>query len=389
MSNDKKVTQQDVDSSIEETYKKEQELSKIREENQELSLRLNNHKLKIKEQQMAEVAHLEDMMESKDIFENNFSLESMQKDIEDRKNSVTFLNKAISEHFILAPGSLVTIPSMTNNGKSTLAAEMAETLVSEGKKVLILANEEKEQDVRARISCLRTDVSFGEYKSNKCSDADYGKVLKDSKIVADQGLLHVISTKDKFSATLVTTVKGVMRTLEKAKGKFDAVFLDYYTNVNVSEFGTVDPWHVNNQLSTELNIFKDTSPFPIIVFAQCESIRSDRKVDNKGQLDYESNHPMYRWKGGKNLLMFATDIIELVKDFDNSCSWLYAHKTRFGHGELIRLQQLAFDKKMQRFVPMTAEWDASVTASRVRRKTQDEIKEMGLDNILKGNNERI
>ena len=152
----------------------------------------------------------------------------------------------------------------------------------------------------------------------------------------------------------------------------------------MSEMGAMEPWHVNNRLASELNILKDSVSYPIIAMAQCEGIRTDKKVEDKGGLDFDSNHPMYRWKGGKGILIYATDIIELVKDFDNSCSFLFAHKVRFGHGDLERLHDLPFDKRMQRFIhKRTAEFDASVTASKVVKESSDRIKELGLADIFK------
>ena len=81
--------------------------------------------------------------------------------------------------------------------------------------------------------------------------------------------------------------------------------------------------------------------------------------------------------------MYATDIIELVRDFDNSCSFLWAHKVRFSHGELERLHMLPFDKKMQRFVNWSPEFDANVTASKVKRKTKEDVKDSGLEDVFK------
>jgi hypothetical protein len=299
----------------------------------------------------------------------------MLKELADRKNSVVFLNHQVSKDFVSAPGSLIVIPSMTNNGKSTLTAHIAEAIANDNKRVLVLSNEEKEEDVRARVSCLRTNISFGDYKTSKLDEGQINTVLDDVDLLAEHGQLVVISPKNEADAYKVTTVRGVMATLENAKGKFDTVLLDYYTNVNMSEFGAIEPWHVNNRLASELNIFKDSAPFPIIAMAQCESIRTEKKIEDKGSLDFDSNHPMYRWKGGKGIITYATDIIELVKDFDNSCSFLFAHKVRFSHGDLRRLHSLPFDKKMQRFIDWTPEFDAGVTASKVTRETKDKSKE--------------
>lgn len=377
-----KPNAEEMNQKLQESYNKNLKTDTLVHENRELQAQINNAKLKIQKQGMDKISRIEDSIAAEDLSSRVFDKNKMLKDVEDRKNAVLFLTERLSEDFIAAPGSLIAIPSMTNNGKSTLTAHIAEAILNKNSKVLILSNEEKEEDVRARISCIRKGISFGDYKTGKCSPEQINIILDDAEFLSQDAKLVVISPKNDVDAYKVTTVKGVMSTLEKAKGKFDAVLIDYYTNVNVSEMGAVDPWHVNNQFATELNIFKDTAPFPIIVMAQCEGIRTDKKVEDKGTIDFESNHPMYRWKGGKNILIYATDIIELTRDFENSRSYLYAHKVRFGHGDLQRQHCLLFDKKMQRFVEWSPELDAKITASKVVRQTKDRSKEMGLESIF-------
>jgi hypothetical protein len=376
------LSPEEFDKQLTEGYEKNAETEVLVAENRQISARIQHQKLKMQEREINRIKKIEEALDDEELDERTFDRSRMLKEIEDRKNAVTFLNPKISKHFIAAPSSLIVIPSMTNNGKSTLTAHLAEALVNDGKRVLILSNEEKEEDVRARISCLRTKVSFGDYKSNKCTNEEVEIVLDDAEYLAKHKLLTVISSKNEVDAYMVTTVKGVMTTLEKAKNKFDTVLLDYYGNVNMSEFGAIEPWHVNNRLASELNIFKDTCPYPIVVFAQCEGIRSDKKVEDKGALDFESNHPMYRWKGGKSILLYATDIIELTKDFDNSCSILFAHKVRFSHGELERSHMLPFDKQKQRFVDWSADYDAKRIKDKTKKESSQRTKDV-LKNIVK------
>lgn len=375
-------TDDEFDALIQDGYQKEVEYKKIVEENKRIDAEIRNQQLKTRKKEIEKTKKIKEELEEEDIFDRKFDKSEMLKSIEDRKKAVIFLNKKISKHVIIAPGSLTAVCSMTNNGKSTFVAHMAEAMINENKIVLILSNEETEEDVRARISCLRMNVSFGDYKANKCSESEYNKVLDDAERLDREKKLIVISSKNEKDAYTVTTVEGVVSVLKKANEKVDAVIIDYYNNVNISETGLIEPWHVNNRLATELNNIKGMLTYPIVVMAQCDGIKTDKKVEDKGALDYDSNHPMYRWKGGKQLLIFATDIIELTKDFQNSCSFLFCHKVRFSHGEMDRLHVLPFDKKMQRFVDWTPEFDASVTASKVVRETKEKSVELGLDKIL-------
>lgn len=380
--NAEKETPEEMAKKVQEAYDKSVKLQQIVDENRELQAHIHNQKLRLQKKEIEKVSRLHTELEQEDLTNRSFDKQRMLKEIEDRKNAVIFLNERISKHFIAAPGSLIVIPSMTNNGKSTLTAHIAEAIVNQNKKVLILSNEEKEEDVRARISCLRTKVSFGDYKTNKCTPEDIEKVLNDAEFMSKDAKLVVISPKNEADAYKVTTVKGVMATLEKAKGKFDAVIIDYYTNVNISEMGVQDPWTVNNALASELNVFKDSSPFPIIAMAQCDSLRNEKNKQELDDSDFEAQHPMYRWKGGKSIIIYATDIIELKKDFENSRSYLYAHKVRFGHGDLLRGHVLYFDKKMQRFSEWTPQIDAQITASKAIRQTKEQSAQIGLSTVF-------
>ena len=377
-----KETPEEIKKRMQETYDKNVEINNLAQENRELQTKIQNAKLKAQGLEMERISKIQDSLASEDLSSRSFDKTKMLKDLDDRKNAIIFLNKKMSNHFVAAPGSLIVIPSMTNNGKSTFTAHIAEAVLGENKTVLILSNEEKEEDVRARISCIRKGISFGDYKTGKCSVEQIQTILDDAEYLSQDAKLVVISPKNDVDAYKVTTVKGVMSTLEKAKGKFDVVLIDYYTNINISEMGIQDPWHVNNQLATELNIFKDTAPFPLIVMAQCEGIRTDKKTEDKGSIDFDSHHPMYRWKGGKSILIYATDIIELIRDFENSRSYLYAHKVRFGHGDLQRQHCLLFDKKMQRFAEWSPQLDAQITASKAVRQTKEKSREMGLGDIF-------
>jgi cytoplasmic iron level regulating protein YaaA (DUF328/UPF0246 family) len=355
---------------------------KIIDENRKINAHIQNTRLKLQKIELEKIEKIQDQLQHVDITDDDWNSDRLEKDIKDRQNAITFFNKKLSKHFLPAPGSLILIPSMTNNGKSTFTAHLAEALVNENKKVLILSNEEKDSDIRARISCLRTGISFGRLKANKCNEEEQQKIINDTLILSSKKLLKVISPSDEVKGYMVTTVKGIMNTLEKAKGNFDAVLIDYYTNVNMSELGQIEPWHVNNRLASELNIFKDTCPYPIIMMAQCTGIKSDKKDQDKSNLDFDSNHPMYRWKGGQSIILYATDIIELTKDYNNNRSILFAHKVRFSHGDLERKHFLQFDKKMQRFVEMTPELDAQSISEKVTRLTKEKSKEMGLDKIF-------
>ena len=201
---------------IDEDYQRAVRTQEIVNENNEINAEIRNAELKEKQKRITKMRELQENIDSEDLSNRKFNRDAMLKDLEDRKNAVVFINSKISEHFVAAPGSLIVIPSMTNNGKSTLTAAISEALVGTDKRVLVLSNEEKEEDVRARVSCLRTSVSFGDYKTNRCSQEQTVKVIDDAESLANSAQLVVISPQNEADAHKVTTVEGVLGTLENA-----------------------------------------------------------------------------------------------------------------------------------------------------------------------------
>ena len=200
----------EIDGQLTSDYNKKVETDAKIRENTEITADIRNKELKIKRAEMNRITGIKDSLLNEDITERAFDKNSMLKSVEDRKNSIIFLNKKISQHIITAPGSLVTIASMTNNGKSTLTAHITEAIITkEDKPVVILSNEETEDDVRARVSCLRSGISFGDYKSNKCTDEQVENVLQDAELLAVTKKLIVVSSKNECELSQTEDLKGV------------------------------------------------------------------------------------------------------------------------------------------------------------------------------------
>lgn len=376
----KTVSDKDFLAAVQGHFDKSAQTNKIIEENKELNALVQNKNLKNKSAQLEKSERLQRQVAEQDVLGRAFDKSRMLQDIEDRKRSVTFINPELSKHFILAPHSLFLVTGMTNNGKSTFVAHVAAALVKEQKKVLVLSNEEFEQDFFARVACLIINISFGDYKASTLTSDQNNSVVDAAEKLSQSGLLTVVSTNDDVDSYRVNTVEGVITTLKQVNNRVDCVLLDYYQNVSNTERGISDPWNANNLLASELNSIKWNISFPVIVMAQCKGIQSTK--EDKASLDFESNHPMYRWKGGQKILEVATDIVELVRDFDNSCSHLFMHKIRFSHGGIQRGHVLAFDKKMQRYQTWTPEFDLSLTKEKLVRRERKKELEFGMDKIF-------
>ena len=367
---------EELDEQLEQAYEKSKEISKLEDENKELNAKVRNVKLKRQASDLQKAVETTERIKQENILDRKADIESMQQDVEDRKRAITFIDTDLSKQIILAPHSLSIFCAMTGHGKSTLVAAVATPLINEGKRVLILSNEEIDNDVRARVSCLRVGVSFGAYKSNRCTQDQVDMVKNDAKSI--EHLLIVISNKNDDDTYRTTDINGIIETLKSVNGHIDLGILDYYQNANEEAGGMTEPWHNNNKLASNLNTLKNSLSFPLAVFAQCKSMDNKEKKDE----DFEASHPVYRWIGGTKILIYATDIIELARDFNNSRSRLYIHKRRFQDGEFKPVHTLGFDKKMQRFVKYTPEFDANIGMEKVLEKQaerdKDRLKKLGL-----------
>jgi replicative DNA helicase len=347
---------QDIIQRVKELNEEQKSLGKTIDENKKIKTELDNQILKKRKEELDKTKNLKSVIESEDLLDIKVDIRRVIQDIEDRKHTIPFLFPGTEETVLVAPHSMPLICGMTGNGKSSLTAAIAAPLVSSGQKVLIMGNEEASSDARARVSCIRTKISYGGYKNNKLTQEQYVTVIKDIKAMEEN--LVVLGNEDDVNSYRTTNVDGVILTLNQAKNKFDLIILDYIQNVTVDDIGTSEPHKANNRLAFALDVIKNTASCPIIVFAQCRSITESKKQTTEEK--YASSHPVYRWVGGTEILRKATDVIELVSDFKNSRSLLYVHKRRFQDADFNPLLLLGFDKQRQTYVPYNKEFELEV-----------------------------
>jgi len=67
---------------------------------------------------------------------------------------ITFINEELTKAIPFTRENLYLICAYTGSGKSTVAANISYPLWKQGKKILVISNEESEQDILFRVSCL-------------------------------------------------------------------------------------------------------------------------------------------------------------------------------------------------------------------------------------------
>lgn len=265
-----------------------------------------------------------------------------------RMDAVEFMYPEM-QHFVqLAPGSLALICAATGTGKSTLTANIAYGLIRDGKRVLIIANEEKRTDVAARISCLQMDVSIHDYKrKDGLPDVIKNNVIENIKTF-DPKQISIIALDYKDDQRYVTSPEGMQALLKHATGRFDCVIIDYYQNINHSINNPGYQAHEANEMfAKDVDYIKNEIGCPIIMMAQIKRGDEDYKV---------------RLEGRRLILNKCTDIFEIKIDKANKRSLMVCHKDRW-LGNQGEEQFLGY--KHGKFVPYTRDFEDAVRVTQV------------------------
>lgn len=239
------------------------------------------------------------------------------KDDRDRRKAVYLVNNSINKFMCLAPRSLCVIGAASGTGKSTFTANIAYPLFKQGKKVLIIVNEETTQDVGIRIACLELGISIHKYKDKNLdalSKEDRDQVQ--SFLPQLRGSVDVIGLDYKSNSNFTTTVEGLEKILDEAKGKYDCIVIDYYQNICRSLSNpNLNQYQVQELFANLLDREKHIVGCPLIVFAQ---MKTNKDQDSKERLE-----------GRKILFNKATDFFEMLIDKENNRSAFKCLKDRW------------------------------------------------------------
>lgn len=232
---------------------------------------------------------------------------------------ITLINESLTAAIPFARENLYLFCAYTGSGKSTVAANISYPLWKEGKKVLVISNEESKQDVLLRIAFLELGFNFNDYKKGYMSNQDILKAI---------ALFEDISTCVKvidvtYKNGLTTKVEGVMSALEAVKtSDYSCVLIDYFQLIKYSAADkNKKSYEVLNDLRVALGLYIKNSNVPIVMFIQ---LYSQSKRAAKGH-DIDT-----RIKDCSAIVEPATVIIEVIPNFDDKTSDFVIHKDRFG-----------------------------------------------------------
>jgi hypothetical protein len=244
------------------------------------------------------------------------------------------------------------IAAQTGEGKSTITANAAYSTLIQGKRVLILSNEEMRSSVYQRLTCLNFGWDFNKMKE---FTEDQVKVLEEytKKWAKRANVLDSNSLGVSGLTTSIEGIKGVLESLIANGTKVDAIFLDYYQNVSTSKLNpSATPIEVQAELSNYLDQFKNRYPAPIIVFSQLHPKGESEKTFEE------------RLKGRKNIFEKATIAFEVRANKAERVSEWIIHKSRFH--TIVQGQSVKLGWDAGKYVKITPEFKLKVEEMKMK-----------------------
>jgi hypothetical protein len=257
-----------------------------------------------------------------DSFGNKESILGMYQNVADYNKMLgermTLINDSLTAAVPFTRENLYLFCAYTGSGKSTVAANISFPLWKQGKKVLVVSNEETAQDVLFRIACLEKGYNFNDWKKGQMPPEMQRECLMLFPEISEY--VKVIDVT--WRGGLTTKIEGVKAALDSIKGKnYSCVLIDYYQLIKYSmrekDRTTYD---VLNDLRVWLGQYIKGCEVPVCLFVQLYSMGK-----RGGVKDIDA-----RIKECSAIVEPATVIIEVIPNFADAMTSFVIHKDRFG-----------------------------------------------------------
>ncbi len=303
-------------------------------------------------QQDTETINLNVSLDDVNSFGNKESIKEMYESVKSYNNmlnqKITFVNEALTAVVPFTRENLYLMCGYSGNGKSTIAANISYALYKEGKKTLVISNEEPQQDVIYRIACLEIGYNFNDYKKGMMPLSQQKQCMKLYPDICKY--VKVIDVN--YRNGLTFTIEGIKNILTAVKSAdYSAVMIDYFQQAQKSvKYPNKKPFDTLTDLRMWIGRYIRESNIPVVMFAQLHSMgkRNNTELDS-------------RIKDCPSVYEAATVCIEIIPDFETKTTAFHIKKDRFGYqGMKI---ECAFDKG--RYVPITAEHMAKIQQGKI------------------------
>lgn len=232
------------------------------------------------------------------------------------KQRATLINDSLTKAIPLVRENLYIFAAYTGSGKSSTAANITYPLWKQGKKVLVISNEETRSDILARIACLEAGVDFKDVKQGNIT-AEQEKAY----VMCLPSINNHVIVKDALDVR-TARLEGVQNLLDAAINEdYACILIDYFQLIKYSEADSrKEPYQVLMNFKDYLGAYIKRSNAPVVLFVQLWSLS---KRPSKGtELDA-------RLKECSSIQDPASVIIEIVPNFEEHTSDFLICKDRF------------------------------------------------------------
>ena len=216
------------------------------------------------------------------------------------KTRMSFINDEFMDVVPFFAKQLLLIGAETGQGKSTTAANIIYTCLRQGKRCLLITNEENPTDVYNRIVCL---IKGWNYDPKNWAEEQKNEM--NSFYVHLRKYITIIDDNYKKHRGVTTTYEGfcgILDNLLTHDVKFDAVLVDYVQKINVSiKSPTKKGWEILRMVTDRLTSFKNEYMAPVVLLAQLHADAEDKSFEG-------------RLKGYHGMLEAMTCAVELRPD---------------------------------------------------------------------------
>lgn len=231
---------------------------------------------------------------------------------------ITLINDSLTAAIPFTRENLYLFCALSGSGKSTIAANISYPLWKQGKKILVVSNEETKQDILMRIAALELGYSFNEYKKGLMPIDKQRECIQLFPSISQ--FVKVLDVT--WREGLTTKIEGVQKALESIIGQgYSCVLIDYYQLIKDSLYDKDRTrYDVLNDFRVWLGRFIKRCELPVCLFVQLYSMGK-----KGGVKDIDA-----RIKECSAVVEPATVIIEAVPNFEESTTDFIIHKDRFG-----------------------------------------------------------
>ena len=186
----------------------------------------------------------------------------------DVKDSRVFINNSFRGKIPYFLRNIILVAAETGQGKSTACANLALHALSQNQRALVISNEENEQDIYNRVTCLFKGWSYTDHTM-------FSPIQVETFQTMIGHLSHRLSVIDDSydgapgATSTIEGVESILNSLLDKEVKFDVIIIDYYQNIERSiNNPLMSNWQVQERFANFIDKFKNIYPAPIVILAQ-------------------------------------------------------------------------------------------------------------------------